>query len=47
MSRFCRIHLGLLVLICSTSCLTAGFSVEEQLNQLRENYVRKQFKFRT
>lgn len=46
MSRFSRIiHLGLLVFLCYSTCLTAGFSIEEQLNQLRENYVCKTFKF--
>jgi hypothetical protein len=41
MIRFSRIHLSFLLFICST-CLTAGFSVEEQLTQIRENYVRKE-----
>jgi hypothetical protein len=35
-----RYHLSFLLFVCST-CLSAGFPVEEQLNQLRENYVRK------
>jgi hypothetical protein len=39
MARFSPILLGLLVLVGCLNNAVAGLSVEEQLQQLRDNYV--------